>query len=117
MIDVASDKKSPDLRIDPELRDLIRPLSPDEFAALEALILADGTVNEVRELLKVKPHTILGWINVGELEAVNIGQGKKQPRYRISQEALDKFLASRTKAKPPVKSRRRKPYNGRTFIK
>lgn len=71
---------------------------------------------EVRELLKVNEGKVLGWIDSGQLEAFNVGEGKVRPRYRISQAALDKFIALRTKVKPPSKPRRRKSYTGRVWV-
>src|SRR5687768_11565615 len=51
------------------------------------------TVREVQERYGVTEHTVLGWIRSGELKAINVGvtPGKKKPRWRITQEALDAF--------------------------
>lgn len=63
------------------------------------------TVAEVKDLLQVNHAKVLSWINKCEIEAINISEGQKQARYRISQEALDKFLQARTKAKQPINIR------------
>lgn len=46
------------------------------------------TVQEVAQLLRVNERTILNLIERGEIKAVQVGN-----RYRISQEALDDYLA------------------------
>ena len=75
------------------------------------------TVSEVAKLFRVNVTKVGRWIDSGELKAVNVGNGKKQPRYRISESALQKFAESReTAPKTKTKPRRRKRYSGRTFI-
>lgn len=49
------------------------------------------TVQEVADLLKLHWQSVLTYIKNGELEAVKLGKG-----YRISQLALDSFIAKRT---------------------
>lgn len=49
------------------------------------------TVQEVADLLKLHWQSVLTYIKNGELEAVKLGKG-----YRISQQALDIFIAKRT---------------------
>ncbi len=49
------------------------------------------TVQEVADLLKLHWQSVLTYIKNGELEAVKLGKG-----YRISQQALDTFIANRT---------------------
>ncbi|MGH7197075.1 MAG: helix-turn-helix domain-containing protein [Candidatus Saccharimonadales bacterium] len=49
------------------------------------------TVQEVADLLKLHWQSVLTYIKNGELEAVKLGKG-----YRISQQALDSFIAKRT---------------------
>jgi excisionase family DNA binding protein len=48
------------------------------------------TVEEVAEFLKVSEATVRRLIKTGQLEAVPVGN-----QYRITQEALDKFLSKR----------------------
>lgn len=52
------------------------------------------TVQEVADLLKLHWQSVLTYIKNGELEAVKLGKG-----YRISQQALDSFIAKRTTKK------------------
>ncbi len=49
------------------------------------------TVQEVADLLKLHWQSVLTYIKKGELEAIKLGKG-----YRISQQALDSFIAKRT---------------------
>ena len=49
------------------------------------------TVQEVADLLKLHWQSVLTYIKNGDLEAVKLGKG-----YRISQQALDTFIAKRT---------------------
>ena len=46
--------------------------------------------------LGLSPQTIRNWIHSGELEAVNVARrGASRPRYVVSQENINAFLASR----------------------
>jgi excisionase family DNA binding protein len=49
------------------------------------------TVQEIADLLQVHWQSVLTYIKKGELRALKLGKG-----YRISQEALDKFIADRS---------------------
>lgn len=49
------------------------------------------TVQEVADLLKLHWQSVLSYIKKGELEALKLGKG-----YRISQTALDSFIARRS---------------------
>ena len=50
----------------------------------------------VAELLQVDPGTVRGWIVSGELRASNLAsRSATRPRWRISREALEQFLAGR----------------------
>ena len=56
---------------------------------------------EVARLLGVGETKVLGWVKSGELAAVNLAaKTLGRPRYRISPQALDDFLAGR-QANPP----------------
>ena len=52
------------------------------------------SVTEVAKLLQVHWQSVHNFIKRGELEALKLGRG-----YRISQAAIDDFLARRTKGK------------------
>jgi excisionase family DNA binding protein len=68
------------------------------------------SVRDLCERYSVCEHTVLTWINRGELRAINVGRrpGAKKPRWRITQSALDAFELARTVAPPPPQTRRRK---------
>jgi excisionase family DNA binding protein len=68
------------------------------------------SVHDICERYGVSEHTVLTWINRGELRAVNVGRrlGAKKPRWRITQEALDAFEQLRTPSPPPPRMCRRK---------
>jgi hypothetical protein len=68
------------------------------------------TVNQIMQRYNVTQHTVLGWIARGELKAINVGTeaGKKKPRWRITQEALDAFEALRSTTPPPQPATRRR---------
>jgi excisionase family DNA binding protein len=68
------------------------------------------TPPEVAERLGVSPERIIGWIRSGKLRAVNIGDGSRRPRFRISPDRLGDFLRSREvipPAEPAPRQRRR----------
>jgi excisionase family DNA binding protein len=52
------------------------------------------TPSHVAEKLGVNPRTVRRWIAAGRLEAFEIPRGRwGKSEYRITQEALDKFLS------------------------
>lgn len=52
------------------------------------------TVQEVADTLQVHWQSILNYIKNGKLEAIKLGKG-----YRISEQALEKFIADRSTRK------------------
>jgi len=52
------------------------------------------TVEEVSAILRVHWQTTLNYIKSGQLEAIKLGRG-----YRVSPEALNKFVAARSTKK------------------
>lgn len=69
-------------------------------------------VKDLQERFGVGEHTVLGWINSGELRAINVARTtSKRPKYRISEPALKAFEELRSTAPPaPTRvNRRRKP--------
>jgi excisionase family DNA binding protein len=68
------------------------------------------SVRDLCERYAVSEHTVLTWINRGELRAVNVGRrpGAKKPRWRITQEALAAFEALRTPTPLRPRVRRKK---------
>ncbi|MSU78930.1 MAG: DNA-binding protein [Gemmataceae bacterium] len=68
------------------------------------------SVRDICDRYGVSEQTVLGWINRGELRAINVGRrpGAKKPRWRITQEALEAFELSRTASPPQPRAQRRK---------
>ena len=50
---------------------------------------------EVAEVLGVRKESIYAWIARGELKHYDVGNGPREPRWRISQEDLDEFMHKR----------------------
>jgi len=67
------------------------------------------TVPDLAEQLGVSRHKVLAWIASGELSALNVAAATtSRPRWRISQDALDRFLSAR-QSRPPAVSPPPKP--------
>jgi len=68
------------------------------------------SVKQICERFAVSEHTVLGWINCGELRAINVGRRprSKKPRWRVTEEALAAFEHARTPIPPPPRTRRRR---------
>jgi excisionase family DNA binding protein len=66
------------------------------------------TTNEAAAILKISPDSVRALIVSRRLKAANIGQPGQRSAYRITQEALDEFIARATVMKLPVQ-RRKKP--------
>jgi len=66
------------------------------------------TVPEVAKILGISGTNVLFYIAKGELQAFNSSMGTRRPRWKISQESLDAFIASRSSGKPDPRPRRRK---------
>jgi hypothetical protein len=69
--------------------------------------------NEVAVILRVRIETVLAYIAKRQLRALNVASPQsrgRRPRWRITEEALDAFLASRSTAPAPqpIPRRRRK---------
>ena len=75
------------------------------------------TPPRVAKQFGVDVHKVLGWIRSGELHAVNVGDGSKRPRYRISPSDLAVFELARSVQPPaPWIRRRRKDPNVIAFF-
>lgn len=87
------------------------PPSPARPPTVAATWMTPG---EVATLLRIRPEKVLGWVHDGRLLAVNVASdGATRPRWRISQTALETFLASRSNRAAgdtaPVRRRSRIP--------
>ena len=67
------------------------------------------TPQDVAKALKVDVEIILNHIRSGKLEAANVGLGTIRPRWRITAESLDAFLAARRSGGPQPARRRKSP--------
>ncbi|MEQ8791701.1 MAG: helix-turn-helix domain-containing protein [Pirellulaceae bacterium] len=72
------------------------------------------TVPTIAEELGVNVDKVYGWIDAGELLAVNLAKSSRgsRPRLKVSRKALDDFLESRTTGKhtsPPKRRPTRAP--------
>lgn len=67
-------------------------------------------LKQAAEKLGVTPRTVATWIALKELRAFNAARVRgERPRWRVTSEALDEFIASRSSAPAPtIKSRRKK---------
>jgi excisionase family DNA binding protein len=69
------------------------------------------TVRDVCESLRIKADAVYGWINSGELKAVNVvaKANAAKARWRIDSASLDEFLRRRAATPPAPAARRRRP--------
>jgi len=67
------------------------------------------SVKDIQARYVVSQHTVLHWLTTGQMKGINVGRdpGKKKPRWRITQEALDAFEALRTPTPSAPRTRRR----------
>lgn len=72
----------------------------------------------VAKTFRVSVHKVLRWIETGELTAVNVAATTStRPRWRISQEALDAFIAARqSRPAAPAPARARKRAGGKEYV-
>jgi excisionase family DNA binding protein len=72
---------------------------------------------QIAKPLGIDPGKVRGWIDSGELRAVNVATNRGgRPRWRISLEELDAFLLRRQSqaASPTTRRRRRRKREGVT---
>lgn len=78
------------------------------------------TIADVAERMAVSHDTVRAWISSGALPAVDCSAGRGcKARWRVSPEALDRFLAMRANRTPPTAAprRRRQPTNVIEFFR
>lgn len=68
------------------------------------------TPAEVAALLRMSVEKVIGLIHSRRLAAVNVSLGRKQPRWRVSPEAVKAFLRGREPVAPdhPPPARRKR---------
>jgi transposase len=71
-----------------------------------------GSTLSVRDLCErygVSEHTVLIWIRLGDLRAIDVSRQRGgRPKWRVTAEALQEFELARTPTPPPPRARRRK---------
>jgi hypothetical protein len=69
-------------------------------------------VKDLTKRYSVNEDTVRGWINSGQLKAINVGRtpNSKRPRWRITQAALDAFEAARAAIPPQPSARPRRAH-------
>lgn len=67
------------------------------------------TVADVSQMLNTSDDHVNTLIRTGRLKACNIGCGSKRPRWRVTREAVEAFIAGNTgtPAKPAKRARRK----------
>lgn len=55
------------------------------------------TVAEVAQAMRVSGKTVYRLLAAEDLPRINLGQGKRKPRIRIRQSAVEAYMASREK--------------------
>jgi excisionase family DNA binding protein len=77
------------------------------------------SVRDVCERYGVSEHTVLNWLNSGELRGFSVGRrpGAKKPRWRVTEEALAAFELLRTPTSPPRRTPRKRPTDVIEFYK
>jgi len=53
------------------------------------------TINEVADMLKLKPKTVGNWLRAGKLPGVKLGDGPAA-EWRVKKEDLESYINSRT---------------------
>jgi excisionase family DNA binding protein len=73
--------------------------------------MSNFSIRQIAQQCGVSVRTVRAWIRAGELKAVNMSRtpGSRKPRWRVTQAALDAFLALRTSrpSAPAPRSRRK----------
>ncbi|WP_442928869.1 helix-turn-helix domain-containing protein [Modestobacter sp. VKM Ac-2980] len=62
------------------------------------------TVAEAAEELRISDKSVYRLISAGELQTCDVGTGRERARTRVTREALEDFIASRTSDRPRRKS-------------
>lgn len=75
------------------------------------------TPPKVAKLLGVHHSKVITWIRSGRLPAINVVDPPKRPRYRVSKESLDAFLATLTVAPKKLDGRRRPAAQPESFVR
>lgn len=77
------------------------------------------TPNKIAADLHIRPATVRGWINTGQLPAINTASPlASKPRYRVALSDLEAFLQSlkRTQHAPVTAPRSKRLPTGRRYV-
>ena len=66
------------------------------------------SVADTAARLRISDDAVLAHIRAGRLRAANVGLGPRRPRWRITEEALETYLAAATVTPAPARRRRRR---------
>jgi hypothetical protein len=72
------------------------------------VIPATTTPPKLAKAWGLKAETILRWIRSGELVAFNVSAPGRRPRWKITEQAIEDFIAKRSAKPPTPKAGRRK---------
>jgi hypothetical protein len=72
----------------------------------------------IAKALGIKPERVVSMIRSGEIQAVNLAsRGSRRPRFRVSEESLQAFLAGRAVVPPtPSPTHRQRRYSGKEYF-
>ncbi|MBP3958707.1 helix-turn-helix domain-containing protein [Gemmata sp. G18] len=73
------------------------------------------TVSQAAEWLGISVAALLALIHAGRLTASNVGLGSRRPRWRVTRDALETFLAAHATSPKRVAVKRRRKALGRTI--
>lgn len=73
------------------------------------------SIKDVAAHLRMCPKDVKKLIELGELQAINVGFGMKKGRWRIDPEWLDRFKKLRSAVVVPEPPRRRQPERKRDY--
>lgn len=63
---------------------------------------------EIADSLGIDPAKVISWIRSGRLRAVNVSEGARRARWKVSPEALAAFFTSREPNAPTPRPKRRR---------
>ena len=66
------------------------------------------TLNDASDRLGISPDAVLTHVRAGRLRGINVGNGSRRPRWRITEDALEQFIAAATTGPAPQKTSKRK---------
>jgi hypothetical protein len=101
-----------------ELVDAIAKQSQDHARPTSLEPASWYSANQIAKSRGVTPNKVLGWINSGELKAINCATKMGgMPRWKVSEESLAAFDRLRESGPPTPKQRVKKlPHTGKQYV-